>query len=258
MTRSGIAITTAETLAEHLRRLGIERGAKLVVHSSLISFGRIEGGAETVLRCLLEAVGPDGTLLFPTYTFDTADKPYDPRHSPSTNVGMLGETARRHEGAVRSRSAIHSHAGLGRLAPLLAETAADLSFGPGSDFDMMHRQGFDVVMLGCGFGACTFVHHVEAVAAVPYREWMTLQRRIVDPETGLESEIAFRYFGRKDDRWATRFEIVEQPLRDSGQLVETEAPYGRSFRAPLATLHDLARNMIYGDPYSLVITANAP
>ncbi|NCQ27312.1 MAG: aminoglycoside N(3)-acetyltransferase, partial [Armatimonadetes bacterium] len=45
------SVTTAE-IVEGLRRLGVERGMKLMVHSSLRSFGHVDGGAEAVIAAL--------------------------------------------------------------------------------------------------------------------------------------------------------------------------------------------------------------
>jgi aminoglycoside 3-N-acetyltransferase len=45
------------------------RGERVVVHASLSAFGRIEGGAERLCHSLTEAVGPEGTLLVPAFTY---------------------------------------------------------------------------------------------------------------------------------------------------------------------------------------------
>ena len=63
-----IPITTSDDLLTQLRSLGVVAGDRLVVHARLISFGQIEGGAATVFAALMEAIGPQGTLVVPTYT----------------------------------------------------------------------------------------------------------------------------------------------------------------------------------------------
>ena len=53
-----------------LYALGIAPGSKLLVHSSLSSFGYVEGGANAVIDAFLDMVGVQGTLLVPTLTGD--------------------------------------------------------------------------------------------------------------------------------------------------------------------------------------------
>ena len=49
--------------ARDLTALGVRPGAVLLVHCRLSALGTVVGGAETVVRALLDAAGPDGTLV---------------------------------------------------------------------------------------------------------------------------------------------------------------------------------------------------
>src|SRR3954452_9573902 len=49
-------------LARDLRAAGVREGTILFVHSSMRALGWVVGGPETVVRALLDAVGPDGTV----------------------------------------------------------------------------------------------------------------------------------------------------------------------------------------------------
>ncbi len=60
------ALTCADILAG-LKRAGLERGMMVEVHSSLSSFGHVEGGADAVISALLEAVEPDGSIVMPAF-----------------------------------------------------------------------------------------------------------------------------------------------------------------------------------------------
>lgn len=59
-------ILTHEKLVNAFREIGIESGTVLEVHSSLSSFGHVEGGAETVISALKEAVGAGGSIFMPS------------------------------------------------------------------------------------------------------------------------------------------------------------------------------------------------
>lgn len=46
-------------------KAGINKGDEIEVHSSLSSFGYVDGGAETVITALKEAVGDNGSIFMP-------------------------------------------------------------------------------------------------------------------------------------------------------------------------------------------------
>lgn len=58
-------MVTKKELKESLKALGIENGMTLEVHSSLSSFGGLEGGAETVIDTLKELVTTEGSIFMP-------------------------------------------------------------------------------------------------------------------------------------------------------------------------------------------------
>ena len=49
-----------EDVVFSLKLMDISKGDKLLVHSSLSSIGYVDGGADTVIDALLEAVGDEG------------------------------------------------------------------------------------------------------------------------------------------------------------------------------------------------------
>ncbi|MBR4664201.1 MAG: AAC(3) family N-acetyltransferase, partial [Lentisphaeria bacterium] len=55
-------------LADALRQAGVREGDVLLVHSSLSKCGYVSGGAKGLIEGVMEAVGKDGTALFPTFT----------------------------------------------------------------------------------------------------------------------------------------------------------------------------------------------
>ena len=89
-----------QELVNDLSRLGVPAGGLMMVHSSLRSIGMVEGGADTVVDALLECLGPQGTLVVPTFTFAAPNQPgfvFDPALTPS-EMGAISEAARRRAG----------------------------------------------------------------------------------------------------------------------------------------------------------------
>ncbi|OAN50178.1 hypothetical protein A6A04_01850 [Paramagnetospirillum marisnigri] len=243
--------TSAAELRHHLDRLGIEPGDRLAVHSRLLSFGRVEGGPALVCQVLRERIGESGTLIVPAYTFDPVP-PFDPAHRPGEGVGALSDHVRLLPGAIRSLCPIHSHAGIGPEAVLLRQSDPECSLGPGSDFDLMRRHGFKVLLLGCGFSeGCAYIHHVEAVAGVPYRHWLTLARQRVEPDGGLRPVIC-RYYARSRTDLTPDFEPVRRRLDAAGLVASAPCPLGESHACRIEDLHAVTLALLRDDPMALM------
>jgi aminoglycoside 3-N-acetyltransferase len=170
-------------LQTDLLALGVRRGGLLMVHSSMRSLsGRgandhgaklpFPDGPERVIRGLLAALGAEGTLLMPALTFErvTPEHPvFDIRSTPA-NVGIISETFRVRPGTLRSLHPTHSVCAAGPLAAELTEAhAADTTpCGPHSPFRALAQRGGQILFLGCGLEANTFMHAVEEAAGPPY------------------------------------------------------------------------------------------
>jgi aminoglycoside 3-N-acetyltransferase len=51
----------------------VRPGDTVLAHSSASSLGFVAGGTQAVVQALLDAVGPDGTLVVPAHTPDNCD-----------------------------------------------------------------------------------------------------------------------------------------------------------------------------------------
>ena len=63
-----MAVTLKEAdLIHGFRVLGIKEGMMLEVHCSMSSFGKVQGGAKTIIRSLKSAVGSEGAIIMPSF-----------------------------------------------------------------------------------------------------------------------------------------------------------------------------------------------
>lgn len=156
-------------LAQQLRKLGVERGDVLVVHSSFRAVRPVDGGPETLIRALLDAVGPEGTLVMPSMTDWDDDEVFDPDVTPCLHLGVVADTFWRMPGVLRSDSP-HSFAAYGpRAAEITAPHPPDFPHGLDSPVGRVYELDGKVLLLGVDHGANTTVHLAEALAGVPYR-----------------------------------------------------------------------------------------
>jgi len=155
-----------------LSMLGLGPGAIVVVHSSLKSFGQVDGGAETVIAALQETVTRRGLVIMPTHSLCLIGRPgagaYDPATSEAT-TGTIPEVFRRQSGVLRSLHPTHSDAAWGdRAAELLADHECRGPVGKDSPLHRAALWGGGVLFLGVGHGANTTLHLAEVLAGVPY------------------------------------------------------------------------------------------
>lgn len=161
----------AATLAADLRALGVEQGDMVFMHSSLKSLGYVEGGPATLLRALLEVIGPEGTLVVPTYylpggtihrTCQTSDYVFDPRVH-GTNLGAVPDAFLKWPGMQRSLHPTHSVSAVGPQAKYVTAShhLASSIFGPGSPWDRVTELDGKVLGLGITMGPVTYYHLLE-------------------------------------------------------------------------------------------------
>ncbi len=160
-------------ILEGVRKVGVQSGDVLLAHSSLKSFGSVDGGAETVIDALLEACGGKGTLVMPTFTWssfhDKDDALFDVVNTPS-ETGKITELFRLRPGVTRSPHLCHSVAASG---PLAEEMLGDgiSGFGKGSPFERLYDRDAWILLVGVTFTACTALHTAEEFMLVPYRQF---------------------------------------------------------------------------------------
>jgi aminoglycoside N3'-acetyltransferase/aminopeptidase-like protein len=161
-------LTHADVIAA-IRRAGIRTGDVIVAHSALSDFGYLAGGADTLINCLLEAVGPTGTVCVPTHSLNWIGKtPYDPKTSPSL-TGAVPAAFLRRPNAVRSLHPTHSVAAIGARAQELLD-GHDHRVAPQARNGFWGKfvdAGGKVLML-CKLQSNTLLHGAELWAGVPY------------------------------------------------------------------------------------------
>jgi len=170
-------------IVQGLRELGLGEGDILQVHSSLSSFGYVEGGADAVVDALLELVGPEGTVMMPTFNHHAA-RVFDIDETPSVN-GIITEALRKRPGARRSLHPTHPYAAIGREAEELTSEHLNLrTFDVRSPLGKLAEKGGYVVLLGVGMNVNTAAHVGETMADVPCLGFRKLPCWVRMPGTG--------------------------------------------------------------------------
>jgi aminoglycoside N3'-acetyltransferase len=185
------AISTTDII-QGLANLGL-RGDRVVVHSSLRSFGQVAEGPEGVIRALLSEFS---TVLMPAFPgaanalAPEAQRPrqngcdyavhFDPIQPPPPfrietapihpKMGVLCHVFARWPGVLRSNHPWHSWLARGKDAPGILEPHPWDTTNP--PLERLSDAGGWVVLVGVGLAACTAVHVAEERAGRrPFVRW---------------------------------------------------------------------------------------
>lgn len=220
---------TTDDLRRALNDVGVVPGEVLCVHSSLLTLGPLEGVppremAGAVARVLIDYLGPDGTLVVPTFNFDFAKgKPYDRQRTPSRGMGALSEYVRVMPGSIRSPHPLQSVAAVGARAREICDRDTPSPFEPGSAWATIVDLNARVVLLGTVMQYATVFHVPEQAVGVPYRYWKNFTAPYIDQD--VTTERTYRLYVRDLDLDPyLELARLEKALREGGHL--REAPLG--------------------------------
>jgi len=152
-----------------LRELGFNPGATVMLHSSFSHVRRRVPGVspKSLIVLLQDLLGPEGTLLMPTFPFQGSQFEYvdtntrfDLQKAPS-KVGVLTEVFRQTQGVVRSKHPTHPVAAWGRNASEIVSTHhLGPTFGITSPFYRLREFEGIVVGLGTRYRYAFTIGHV--------------------------------------------------------------------------------------------------
>jgi aminoglycoside 3-N-acetyltransferase len=163
---------TQGQMVNEFRNLGIATGDLLLVHSSLSAIGFVPGGPNRVLDALQDTVGTNGTLVFPTHSWEEMDlgcRTFDARCTKSC-VGILPEFFRLRLGVNRSLHPTHSVAVSGPLSRWLITGHENCLTPCGADtpYDKLLQRSGRILFIGTGLRSNTAFHTAEALAGLDY------------------------------------------------------------------------------------------
>ncbi len=167
-------VITGEMLRNGLIELGIRKDQKIIVHSSLSSFGYVLGGAKTVIGVLKDLIGENGLIMMPCFTYYTEhnnkkeEKYFDLDSPCSKDMGIIPEEFRKDPDVYRNFHPFTSFAFWGKNAQELANKyhIAD-SLSDKSPLGEVLNEGY-ILMLGSDFSTVSIIHTAEYIADVPY------------------------------------------------------------------------------------------
>ncbi len=187
---------TFHDIVAGLEAIGLREGMNLLVHSSLRSFGYVQGGPDTVIDAILHVLGDSGTLVVPTLSFRSIDEgaPFFHAKNTPSDCGIITEILRQRPGALRSLHPVSSVAALGPNAGFLTESHKDTPCDLNSPYGRLLSLNGYSLFLGVGFGSNSMFHVAEEMVAPQYLSYKAIEdAHIIDLE-GREYVATFRRY----------------------------------------------------------------
>ncbi len=182
-----------------IRAVGIGRDDVISLQVSLGRLGMPAGVAadygsisNLAIDCFLEAIGPGGTLVIPTYTYSIGrGEMFEVETTPSA-IGEFPEYFRCRPNVVRSRDPMLSSAGIGPAAQIILRDISNSCYGEGSTFHNLRHLDAKICCLGIGLRWATFRHHIEEIVGVPFRFVKSFTGRVKEHQ--VEQRETWHYF----------------------------------------------------------------
>ena len=238
-------------ISDHFTELKISKNKPLLMHSSLFPLYLVDNPEKCLFDAIKTYLSPSTAFAFPTYILDGRYS-YNPSTSDST-LGLFSNYILENTQYIRSYSPIHSHAFYNcDLNPQAINYSS--SFGENTDFSLFYELDFDILLFGTDFQhACTYIHHLEALANVPYRDEILIERMVAYDESKTYIPLNYHYYARNNLSRPSEFNKVIPFL---GQHLTSATINGfTSYRISVRSMHDILIPKLIADPYFLLANA---
>ena len=163
---------SAGELIGFMQKQGLKKGSNVLLHSSWDEFYNLKGSPNDFIDAIIEAIGPEGTLVMPAYPFlRKKESIFDIQRTP-TAAGLIPEVFRNYPGVKRSIN-IHSVCALGKHADFLTRDHIHSVTCWDRQSPYYRLSEIDGIVFGIGLGKAfvgTIMHSVDSLLReeIPY------------------------------------------------------------------------------------------
>ncbi len=206
---------------------------------------REEKWCSFVFEHLMDAIGVNGTLLVPTYSYSCSrpGSTFVCENTPS-ETGPFTDFFRRKDGVFRSIHPIFSIAGLGPAAKAILGETGNAAFGMESSFARFTGHDVKFLCLGVEIRHCvTYLHHLEQLYGTPHRYNKSFA---VDVHAGGVNVPGpwFAYMGYRGLGYESDFSSLQHELRARGTLREVIWNEGFNHIADASAVYDAGMSLL--------------
>ncbi|SCC32915.1 aminoglycoside 3-N-acetyltransferase [Fictibacillus enclensis] len=176
-------LVTRSSLVQDFKKLGVQKGMTVIVHTSLSKMGWVCGGAVAVVQALMDVVTEEGNLIMPTHSAELSDPAgwgnppvpkewwetirsempaFDPAISPTYFMGAVAEVFRTFPGVIRSNHPTVSFAAWGKDKEwITGNHSLDNGLGESSPIARIYDLDGSILLIGVGHDSNTSMHLAE-------------------------------------------------------------------------------------------------
>jgi aminoglycoside 3-N-acetyltransferase len=193
----------------------------------------------------MEWVGPDGTVLLPTFNFQSwSETHYFDIEETISEMGIIGELGRLRQESIRTPHPLYSFAAFGKRKEEFGRTEDVEAYGPNSAFALFHRLNGMNVSIGLHWNSTFSMHHyVEYNTGCDYRRVKEFSGIYVGYDRDPKIK-TYSMFVRKDNRVIT--DIVPGMDQLFEEAVIKSVPVGD------ATVHYASANDFFNNMSAIV------
>jgi len=240
---------TREQIISVLQEI-IPQGSCVLVHSSLKSFGYVDGGADAVIDALSAVCGKAGTVVVPTLTFGHVDESnafFSVLDTPST-CGIITETLRKRPDALRSAHVFSSAAAIGADAREITRWHEDTPCGPGTPYwKIIEKKGYSL-FLGAPMATNSLFHCAEEAVSPAYLCYKTIPSVRVQDRQGKLSLCTYRRYDCAQTGIVRKLEKMESIYRGEGAIVDRQIGGARVLLLPAEHNFRISCAVLQSDP----------
>lgn len=179
---------TKDLLKSALRELSLGSGDTVLIHSDIAALGipyefvkEKRNISALIYETVRETIGPDGTLIVPTFSYSFCKgEDFNVAETPS-DVGNFSNYVRLLPGTIRSHDPLFSFAAIGPNANLISNFSGNNSFSPKSSaFKNFYDVNIKMLFLGVTLSVMTAAHFAEQLFSAPYRFDKLFSGNIID------------------------------------------------------------------------------
>jgi len=240
-------------LLSALRRLGVNEGDSVMLHSGFAAHHGFHGSIEALTQTFIEAAGPTGHLLMVSLPYRSSSlqylqtlKQFDVRRAPSM-MGLVSEFFRRRPDVQRSLHPTHPMLVRGPEAEWYVAGHEHCIYpcGPGTPFEKFAERDGIVVFFNVPFANFTFFHHLEHLVSAelpfPLYTEQCFAVKVIDRD-GRPGVVHTHVFAPEAIR-RRRFEDLEQALRVHGVIMSSRIGNTQLHAVRVRAVIDCVRKM---------------
>ena len=248
---------TKDNLKKALVSVGVQKGDIVFCHLGISKLGTpkeiYEGKSkfEVIYEAITETIGPQGTLLTPTFSYSFCKgEIFDPLETPS-DVGYFGEALRKMKGAKRSLDPIFSVAGIGPKVDELLDDLPNDCYGKDCVYDRLVQRNAKLCNIGVNLFYTSLNHYTEQMAGgVPHR-FLKLFSGYVKKDGKLVKENWIYVVRILGEFSKPAFDKLEPDAAQLNLSRTANVGTGRIICVSFQDLYDLYRTKLSDDPWYL-------